>query len=205
VLAAVPDDEPAILAALGVKDPDRVAGSLQEAIQYPSLNIRGMASAWIGDQVRTVIPATATAEVDVRLVPESDPERLLGLVTDHVRSLGYHLVEGEPTDDERASHPRLAALTATISYGAFRTPLDSELGEWLRAAMRDRYGKDPILIRTSGGSIPISPFVATLGIPAVSVPTVNPDNNQHSPNENLRVANFVDGIGMMVTFLRREW
>ena len=50
----------------------------------------------------------------------------------------------------------------------------------------------------SGGSIPIAPFIATLGIPAVTVPTVNADNNQHSPNENLRVGNFEEGV---LTFL----
>jgi acetylornithine deacetylase/succinyl-diaminopimelate desuccinylase-like protein len=62
-------------------------------------------------------------------------------------------------------------------------------------------GEDPIMIRTGGGSIPISPFVSTLGIPAVIVPTVNPDNNQHSPNENLRVRDFVEGIRTLLGVL----
>ena len=42
--------------------------------------------------------------------------------------------------------------------------------------MKSAFGKDPIQIRTAGGSIPISPFVITLGLPAVAVPTLNPDN-----------------------------
>ena len=54
------------------------------------------------------------------------------------------------------------------------------------------------------GSIPISPFVSTLGIPAVSVPTVNGDNNQHSPNENLRVGSFMEGIRVMLAILAQE-
>ena len=70
--------------------------------------------------------------------------------------------------------------------------------------MRHLYGEEPILIRTSGGSIPISPFVETLGVPAASVPTVNIDNNQHSPNENLRVGNFLEGIAMMLAVLSRD-
>ena len=53
----------------------------------------------------------------------------------------------------------------------------------------------------SGGSIPISPFVTTLGVPAVTVPAVNSDNNQHSPNENLRVGNYVDGIKTYLAIL----
>ena len=42
--------------------------------------------------------------------------------------------------------------------------------------------------------MPISPFVNTLGIPAVTVPTVNQDNNQHSPNENIKIENYITGI-----------
>ena len=81
-----------------------------------------------------------------------------------------------------------------VSYQAFRTAYDSETGLWLNKALKRAFGQEPIRIRMAGGSIPISPFVTTLGIPAVSVPTVNPDNNQHSPNENLRTGNFKDGI-----------
>jgi acetylornithine deacetylase/succinyl-diaminopimelate desuccinylase-like protein len=41
----------------------------------------------------------------------------------------------------------------------------------------------------------------TLGIPAVAVPTVNPDNNQHSPNENIRLENYIDGIKTIAAIL----
>jgi hypothetical protein len=41
------------------------------------------------------------------------------------------------------------------------------------------------------------------GLPAVTVPTVNPDNNQHSPNENLRVGHFVEGIAIIVAVLQQ--
>jgi acetylornithine deacetylase/succinyl-diaminopimelate desuccinylase-like protein len=53
----------------------------------------------------------------------------------------------------------------------------------------------------SGGSIPITPFITTLGVPAVTVPTVNADNNQHSPNENIRVGNYIDGIRTFLAIL----
>ena len=52
-----------------------------------------------------------------------------------------------------------------------------------------------------GGSIPIAPFVRRLGIPAVVVPTANPDNNQHSPNENLRLGNLLAGIRIYLAVL----
>lgn len=200
-LAEVPDDEAEIRAKLGFARPDGVAPTLQEAIQYPSLNVRGMASAWIGERARTIVPSTATAEIDVRLVRESDPASLIALIRSHVEGRGYHLVETEPTEEERRHHPKIAAFRSSISYEAFRTPLDSEVGHWLRRAMVRAFGEEPIRKRTSGGSIPISPFVRALGVPAVTVPTVNADNNQHSPNENLRVGNYVDGVKTFLAIL----
>ena len=200
-LAAVPEDVEELHEKLGIGAPERVAGSLQEAIQYPSLNVRGMASGWVGDQARTIVPATATAEIDVRLVPESDPERLLGLIRDHIRGQGFLLVEGEPSEAQRRGPKPVVRWGSEVSYGAFRTPIDSPLAAWLRRALVRYHGGEPILLRTLGGSIPISPFVSTLGVPAATVPTVNPDNNQHSPNENLRVGSFVEGIGVIAAVL----
>jgi acetylornithine deacetylase/succinyl-diaminopimelate desuccinylase-like protein len=205
ILQRVPDNQEEIMRQLGIAERDAVASSLQEALQYPSLNIRGMSSGWIGAEARTIIPATATAEVDVRLVKESDPYRLLRLVREHIEGLGYHLTEGEPTEEERQMYPKLASFTSGVSYAAFRTEFDSEPGRWLSGAFERLFGEEPIKIRTSGGSIPISPFVQTLNIPAVTVPTVNGDNNQHSPNENLRVGNFVGGIKIMLAVLAEEF
>ena len=59
-------------------------------------------------------------------------------------------------------------------------------------------------IRTSGGSIPISPFVSTLNVPALTYPSVNKDNNQHSPNENIKIGNFIDGVLGMTYLLLEE-
>jgi acetylornithine deacetylase/succinyl-diaminopimelate desuccinylase-like protein len=204
ILEAVPDDMDALHERMGIASGDNVAGSPQEAIQYPSLNVRGLRSAWVGDEARTIIPSTAVAEIDVRLVRETDPDRLLGLIRDHIAGLGYHIIsDRDPTDAERRQHPRLIRFDASVSYLAFRTDFDSEPGRWLVGAYEHLFGERPIMIRTGGGSIPISPFVTTLGVPAVQVGTVNPDNNQHSPNENLRVFDFLRGIRIMTAVLSR--
>lgn len=201
ILEAVPDDEEAIRAQLGFSRADAVAPTLQEAIQYPSLNIRGLEAGWVREEARTIIPATATAEIDIRLVKESDWEHLVGLVRDHIAGLGYHILDRPPTDEERASHPYLVEFRHEFSYNAYRSDFDGPPGLLARAGMRNLYDEEPILIRTAGGSIPISPFVDTLGVPAASVPTVNIDNNQHSPNENIRLGNFLEGISILISVL----
>ncbi|WP_228527713.1 M20/M25/M40 family metallo-hydrolase [Pararhodonellum marinum] len=201
ILKSVPDDESEINRKLGIAEPDRVGISYQESIQYPSLNIRGMASGWVGKEARTIVPAEAIAEIDVRLVPESDPERLFQLIREHISSQGYFLLDSAPTRKERLTHPKLIQWQGNIAYQAFRTSFDSEPGLWLNKAYHRAFGMDPIKIRIGGGSIPISPFVDALGLPAVSVVTVNPDNNQHSPNENLRLGNFKEGIKTILAIL----
>ncbi len=201
MLARVPDDEPRLMQQLGFAEAEKVGATLQEALQYPSLNLRGMASGWVGDEVRTIVPDRAVAEIDIRLVKESDPERLIELVRRHIEQQGYCLTEREPTDEMRQQCPRLCRFESRISYRAFRTDMDSPTGRWLQRALHAAFGEAPVMKRTSGGSIPIAPFVETLGIPAVTVPTVNADNNQHSPNENLRLGNFVEGIQTMLALL----
>ena len=166
--------------------------------------MRGIRAAWVGDESRTIIPPRATAEIDIRLVKESDPERLIGLVRDHVAGMGFHIIDAEPSDEQRRAHPKLIKLTYDVSYGAFRSDFDSPAGKMARAGLRHLYGQEPILIRTMGGSIPIAPIVATLGVPAATVPTVNIDNNQHSPNENIRLGNFVEGIAMLMAVLSQD-
>lgn len=202
----VPDDEPAILRTMGVKAPEKVAPTYQESVQYPSLSILGLQSAWVGKQARTIIPASATAEMDIRLVPEVDAERLINLVRQHVTGQGYHLIAGaEPTDQEREQYERLAYFDAEVAYQAFRTPMQSEAGYWVSAALTRAFGEAPVKIRTGGGSIPISPFVNSLKIPAITVPAVYPHNNQHSPNENLRLGNYVAGIKSYLAILTQPF
>ena len=200
-LSKVPDDEVSIQRKIGIAKSEEVGNNYQESIQYPSLNIKGMASGWVGDEARTIVPSTATVTMDIRLVPESDPERLITILKDHIQKQGFHLVDETPTDEERSQYSRLASYEYSVSYGAFRTELDSEMGKWLTGAMFKTFGKEPIKIRIGGGSVPIAPFINTLNIPAVLVPVVNSDNNQHSPNENLRLGNYIEGIKTCVGIL----
>ena len=56
------------------------------------------------------------------------------------------------------------------------------------------FNDDVVQIRIMGGTVPIAPFINELKIPAFIVPMVNPDNNQHSPNENLKIGQLAYGI-----------
>ena len=194
ILAEVPDDEEKMMNDMQFKKPDNVGKNYQESIQYPSINVRGIESGWVREEVRTIVPSECIAEIDVRLVLESDPIRLHNLIKSHIQELGYYVINRRPTKDERLKHNKIVTFVSSFDYDAFRTDIESEIGKWLVKSLKKTFGIEPVKKRTSGGSVPISPFVNTLGIPAVTVPTVNQDNNQHSPNENIKIENYITGI-----------
>jgi len=201
VLKSVPDDASAINAHLAIKTPDAVGGFYQESLQYPSLNIRGMGAAWIGDEARTIVPATATAELDLRLVPESDGGRLKSLVKKHVESQGYYVMDTVPSLKERGSYDKIMTLQEGSVTNAFRTELDNPYGQFLVNTLKTAFNEEVVQIRIMGGTVPIAPFINELKIPAFIVPMVNPDNNQHSPNENLKIGQLAYGIQAFYTIL----
>ena len=200
VLKSVPDDEPALLKLFGVAHPDAVGETLQEAIQYPSLNVRGMRSGYV-DEPRTIIPADATAAIDIRLVKETPSAHMLQLLRSHIAKQGYHVVDQDPDDATRMLFPKLVRLKAGEGMEAYRTEPESKEGMQVTQALTRMWGAEPVRIRTMGGTVPIAPFIRELALPAVGVPIVNFDNNQHGDNENLRLGNLWTGIVTLAAML----
>ncbi|WP_019038249.1 M20/M25/M40 family metallo-hydrolase [Psychroflexus tropicus] len=200
-LQAVPDDEEKLTQDLGIITKDRVADFLQASIQYPSLNIRGLSSGWVEDEARTIVPNLAIAELDIRLVKSSEPERLINLIKSHIEAQGYSILEEAPSAKQRQDLSKIVQFNYNFAYDAFKTDTDAPIGLWLISALERAFNTAPVIIPTSGGSIPISPFVSALSVPAVTVPLVNSDNNQHSPNENLRLGHYRDGIISIMAIL----
>ncbi len=205
MMAAVPDDSEVIHKTIGIAEPEKVGNNYQESLQYPSLNVRGIAAAWVGKNARTIVPSEATAAIDIRLVPESDPDRLISLVKSHIESKDYVVLDHSPDEAERLRHPKIVQLEANRKATLpFRTEVNSLTGQWVQKALLNGWGKDPIKIRIMGGTVPTTTFINGLDIPAVIVPLVNADNNQHSPDENLRVGNITSGVHTFMSILMQD-
>ena len=203
LLDAVPDDSADMLRSFGIAGPEKAFPTLQYALQYPTLNVRGMISAHVGAGARTIVPDSATASIDIRLVKETSGRALIEKMREHVRRQGYHLVETDPDDAARGKHTKLARVTAGRDVtNAFRTPPFDPQARAVVQAIQGAYGQPPVQLRTLGGTVPIAPFIEALGFPALLVPTVNFDNNQHEENENLRIGTFFDSIITVAAILR---
>lgn len=201
ILKSVPDDITSIHNTLAIHSPETVGSYYQESLQYPSLNIRGLSSGWTGKKARTIVPDRAVADIDIRLVIESDGDRLKNLVKKHIEAQGYFITDKEPTIDERMRYAKIVMIKEGTVTNPFRTDLNNTYGIWISNILKNTFSEDVVKIRTMGGTVPISPFINELKIPAFIVPMVNPDNNQHSPNENLRIGQIAYGIELFYSIL----
>ena len=197
----MPDDEAALNKRLGIAEPDKVGANYQEALQYPSLNVRGMAAGGVGDKAASIIPNQAIAEIDLRTTVETDGAYLAGLVKNHIEAQGYFLVDHDPTDAERAEHPKLAQLKIGKGDEAARQEIDSPIGRWAAKALEMSSGGPPVRLRQMGGTVPTADIVGPLKLPFILVPTVNADDNQHTYDENLRMGQFLTGMRSMLGLL----
>ena len=191
----VPETREEIREMVGIAENEDLGDTYQEALQYPSLNVRGIRGGWTGKEVRTLIPEDVTIEIDMRLVPETPGGRQVALLHDFIEAQGYHFVGGEePTEEERMTYPKLIAFTSSLGSVPFRTDLDTPIDHWLTAGVSRALGQEPIRMRLTGGSQPMGPFVNLLRLPAVSLRIPNPDNSIHGPDENIRLGNYREGI-----------
>ena len=201
LLAAVPDDPAVLMRRFGFAAPERPNVSLQQAIQQPSLNIRGLASDLVGAASRDVIPDRAVAIMDVRLPMGLTSATMVERIRAHILKQGFHVVAGDPDDQTRATYPRLVKLEAKERMTPHLTSPEAPAAKRLAAALARAFGEEPVRIRTFGSGLQLGPLIDMMGAPAVTICTVNYDNNQHGDNENVRLGHLFESIVAVVAVL----
>jgi len=193
-LDAMPFNDPELARELQFGEAEGRGKRLVDLISEPSLNVRGLRSAYVGDQSQNIVPDRAEASVDIRLVKNIDPDRQFARVAAHIEKQGYVVVrDREPTADERRTHGRVARLDYGGGYPATRTSMDLPVSKVVAAALDEAFGGAVVKAPTLGGSVPMHLFERA-GLPMIGVPIVNYDNRQHSHDENLRIGHFWRGI-----------
>ncbi|HMJ24652.1 MAG TPA: M20/M25/M40 family metallo-hydrolase [Pyrinomonadaceae bacterium] len=201
-IAEAPAYDGELRSQLGFSRAEGAGKSLLELINQPSLNINGMSSGDVGALARNVIPTTASAVLDLRLVKGNDYRRQAQRLIEHVRKLGFYVIDRDPTDDERKQHPMIARLNIRSGgYNAERTRMDLPISLAAVMAVQATSTQPIVRLPTAGGSLPLSIITDHLRTVTMTVPIANYDNNQHAENENLRLQNLWDGIETMVAIM----
>ena len=152
----------------------------------PTLEVHGIMGGYTGEGAKTVIPATASAKISLRLVPNQDPGEVAAQVAAAVAAVC----------------PRGVTATFQRTHSAPPCLIDSDNPFVKKAAlaMASVFGGTTAYVRC-GGSIPIvSLFEQHLGIPSALLGFGLPDDQIHAPNEKLCIANYLRGIASMAQY-----
>jgi acetylornithine deacetylase/succinyl-diaminopimelate desuccinylase-like protein len=192
-IEVVPDVEADLKREFAIGGTEGSGRPLNELLMRPALNVRGIQSGNVGERATNTIQTEALASIDFRLVPAQTPESVRAKVERHIAALGYTIVDHTPDAATRQAHDKLVKLAWCPGYPAARTSLDLPLSREI-AALLTAAGHEPVLLPTLGGSVPMYLFQQPRGTPTLILPIANHDDNQHAPNENLRLRNLWDGI-----------
>lgn len=200
-IASMPDVTELLQNELSIHTPEGNGVRLEELITQPAINARGIVAGGVGAKGRNIILSTATASLNLRLVPAQRPERVRELIEAHLVKEGFHIVHEDPTAETLRDHPKVAKLEWRGSgYPALRTPLDDPAALRLTKLLR-LMEPDLIVTPTMGGSLPLHEFGSRLSAPIIILPLANHDNNQHAENENIRLQNVWDAISTYAAVL----
>lgn len=153
---------------------------LEKLLYYPTLNIAGFTSGYGGEGTKTIVPSTAQVKLDMRLVADQDADDIYEKFRRHVEA--------------RASDAVNVEVSKLGTMAPQRTPLDHPVREPVLRAVEKGWETEPILKPTLGGSLPTAVFAEHLDAPVVVVPYANSDEDNHSPDENLALWCFENGI-----------
>src|SRR2546423_6848 len=198
-LAKIPDVETDLRREFQIASTEGNGKSLNELIMLPALNLRGIEAGHVAEQAANQIPTEARASIDFRLVPDETPDSIKQLVERHIVEQGYTIVRDTPDAATRQVKLKLVKVAWDSGYPASRTPLDLPLSREL-ARIMSAAGHEPVLLPTSGGSLPIHLFETASNAPVIVFPIANHDDNQHAANENIRLQNLWDGIEVFAAF-----
>jgi acetylornithine deacetylase/succinyl-diaminopimelate desuccinylase-like protein len=190
VVHALPFNEEAVSNLYGLTRPLITTAKGEDPreamVLQPTMTICGLVSGYTGEGAKTVLPKSAKAKIDCRLVPGQDPNHILTCVENHLEKHGFHdikvtMVNGQKAYRSDFSHPFISHVMETATQV---------------------YGKEGILAPNSAGTGPMFEFGEKLQLPIVSTGVGWVGSKAHAPNESIRLKDFEDGIVHMAFMLQ---
>lgn len=155
----------------------------------PTCNIAGIIAGFtVPGASKTVLPKEAMAKIDMRLVPNQDPDDIVAKIRKHLDSRGFSDIE----------------MTSFSREKPVRSSADSLIGRAVVQAAEEVFDAGVSVRPMMIGTGPMHHIAGTLGIPTVSPAGVcRPDGRIHAPNENTREDDFLRIVEYTVAWLKR--
>jgi acetylornithine deacetylase/succinyl-diaminopimelate desuccinylase-like protein len=152
----------------------------------PTCNVCGLTAGYQGPGSKTVLPRVASAKVDFRLVPNQRSDDILTKLRDHFRREALNDI----TLDAHGAEP-------------YKTPYDAPIVDIVAETAEEIYGEPPVILPTQAGTGPMDVVCGPFNMPAVGTGIGYAQGNSHGPNENIRLADYVQGIKHVALILER--
>ncbi len=153
----------------------------------PTLEVLSIHAGLPGDGTLNIVPASASAAISMRLVPDQEPQEIY-------QSLLHYLKSHTP--------PTIRWEARYISGGrASLVERRSPAVQALQRALRMAWGVEPIFVRIGGGIPVVGQLKEEMGIDSLLTGFGLPDDNIHGPNEKLHLPTWRKGIEAIIHFL----
>ncbi|MFD2682436.1 M20/M25/M40 family metallo-hydrolase [Bacillus seohaeanensis] len=143
----------------------------------PTFNICGIQSGYAGEGTKTIIPSKATVKIDARLVVDQDPMDVFNKIRQHIHN-----------------HDPEIKVNYLGSMIPSRTQAGLDTVRCVTNAVHKAFGQEPLIQPSLAGSLPDYVWTKILKTPSIIMPYANFDQRNHSPNENIKIENFLNGI-----------
>jgi acetylornithine deacetylase/succinyl-diaminopimelate desuccinylase-like protein len=153
---------------------------VKEHIFGPTCTICGIQTGHTEAGAKTVLPSTAMARLDFRLVPDLTPKLVLKLLREHLDVRGFKDIE----------------IIELGSAPLAKSPAGSSVARAVIASASEVYGVPPLVYPMDPSSGPVGAVcgVASPPTPVASFGISYAGSNPHGPDENIRVDDFLQSI-----------
>ena len=152
----------------------------------PAINIEGFGSGYQGQGVKTILPAHASAKMEVRLVPGLEPHDVLDKIRKQLDKNGYDKVE----------------LTYTLGEMSYRSDMSAPSILNVIELAKDFYPEGISVLPTSAGTGPMHTVFETLEVPMAAFGLGNANSRDHGGDENVKIADYYTHIELIKELIR---
>ena len=152
----------------------------------PAINIEGFGSGYQGQGVKTILPAHASAKMEVRLVPGLEPHDVLDKIRKQLDKNGYDRVE----------------LTYTLGEMSYRSDMSAPSILNVIELAKDFYPEGISVLPTSAGTGPMHTVFEALEVPMAAFGLGNANSRDHGGDENVKIADYYTHIELIKELIR---
>ena len=152
----------------------------------PSLNIQGLQTGYLGQGVKTILPAEARAKLEVRLVPGMKPKKVFQQIQDQLVRNGFDQVQ----------------LTYTLGEEGYRS--DMTAPSILKVIdIAGQFSPEGVaVLPTTAGTGPMHQVFEALEVPIAAFGIGHPNSRDHGGDENVKIADYLTHIEMIEELIK---